>query len=197
MIKKIFRVLLTLAIVFAIFNAPYFLKQANYYLNKPEPVAVETVAPEGQDTGPRAEPNTIWIESLGIKAPVIYMEEKSEDKFQEALRSGTVHYPGTAEPGQPGNAYIFGHSSDFVTSKGDYKTVFAYLPKLEVGGIISVTDKDGWLFRYKVDRKFVVSPSDTSVLAQDTTKRQLTLQTSYPIGTALRRYIVVSYLVQE
>jgi LPXTG-site transpeptidase (sortase) family protein len=185
-------ILLGLALAIFVINAPYFLAQLKYYFNDPVPVH----APVAQDSEARVEPDRLWIESLGIEAPIIYVEEEDEAKFQEGLRSGVVHYPGTADVGKSGNSYIFGHSSDFVTAKGDYKTVFALLPRIETGSIISVSDRDGRLFKYKVDRKFAVSSKDTSVLAQDLSRKQLTLQTSYPVGTALRRYIVISYLVE-
>jgi LPXTG-site transpeptidase (sortase) family protein len=138
-------------------------------------------------------PNTLVIPALGIEAPVIYVTETTETVYQEALRDGVVHFPGTALPGQPGNTYIFGHSSDYVWSAGDYKTVFAKLPQIELGTEIELTDADGELFRYVVTETKVVGPRDLSVLDQfNNEKRILTLQTSYPLGTALQRYIVVA-----
>jgi sortase A len=139
-------------------------------------------------------PNWLWIQSLNISAPVIEPAGKTEDDFQVALRSGTVHYPGTAYPGQKGNVYIFGHSSDFAFTPGNFKTVFALLPRIEIGAQIKLTDEEGIIYYYKVTDKFVVDANRTDVLDQDTSKSILTLQTSYPIGTALRRYIVIAEL---
>lgn len=182
-------------LVMLVLNWQYFRDQVLYYINPPESQTYEVNNnDDGQAT---AEPNRLWIQSLGITAPINYVEEENEDEFQIGLRSGVVHYPDTALPGEFGNAYIFGHSSDMPTAVGDYKTVFALLPKIELDSVIEITAPDGKLYKYKVADKFVVNPDATHLLAQDLSKKQLTLQTSYPIGTALKRYIVVAYLVEE
>lgn len=142
--------------------------------------------------------NILVIRRLGIAAPIKYVDKKSEKAFQEALKEGVVHYPGTALPGAPGNVYIFGHSSDYVWVKGHYKAVFALLPKIEEGDKIIATDAEGRPFTYVVIRSFAVSPNDLSVLNQFEYKEKLlTLQTSYPVGTALKRWIVLARLSEE
>jgi LPXTG-site transpeptidase (sortase) family protein len=144
-----------------------------------------------------SQPNTLLIPSLNIAAPINFVDQNNETFFQQALQTGVVHFPGTALPGQSGNVYIFGHSSDFVWSKGHYKTVFAALPKITLGSSIIVSNAQGQQFDYTVVEKKVVSPSDLTVLAQDKTKSLLTLQTSYPLGTALKRYIVIAELKEK
>lgn len=140
-------------------------------------------------------PNHLSIPVLGIEAPIIYIDEKSEAVYQAALKTGVVHYPGTALPGEPGNVYIFGHSSDYLWSDGNYKTIFAKLPQIEQGKDIVVTDAAGRFFHYSVIETKVVGPRDMSVLSQgDGSRSLLTIQTSYPLGTALQRYIVVAEL---
>ncbi len=181
---------------YAAANWQYFFTQGKYYFKKPEAVSPQVVTEVGDDE-PMAEPNHIWVSSLGITAPIVYVDEKSEQSFQVGLRSGVVHYPGTALPGQEGNTYYFGHSSDFPTAKGDFKTVFALLPKIEKGATIQVTSKEGRLYEYVVVETKVVGPNDTSVLAQDKTKHTLSLQTSYPVGTALKRFVVIANLKEQ
>jgi len=157
--------------------------------------------PQGQSgpvsTSAQAEADHLWIESLGISAPLKYVEEANENVFQEALQEGVVHYPGTALPGQVGNSYYFGHSSDYLWAKGHYKTVFALLPRINPGTEIKITDHEGKLFSYIVTETKVVAPNDLSVLSQgDGQKSLLSIQTSYPVGTALRRFIAVAELKQ-
>lgn len=183
-----FIVLLAVSIFF-VFNHGYFYAQVAYYL-KPLPPKTQTSAGEEQ----LAKPNWLEISSLSIEAPVIYEVEKNEEAFQRALASGVVHFPDTALPGQSGNVYIFGHSSDYAWSDGKYKNIFALLPHIKVGEEVILSSSEGKVFKYKVIEKKVVSPDDLSVLAQDSARSLLTLQTSYPIGTALRRYIVVCEL---
>jgi LPXTG-site transpeptidase (sortase) family protein len=100
-------------------------------------------------------------------------------------------------PGELGNAFYFGHSSDFPNKPGNYKTVFALLPRIELDDEIMVSDEKGRVYTYKAIEKKIVKPTQTEILAQgNRTKRLLTLQTSYPIGTAISRFIVVAKLAE-
>jgi len=191
-LKRLTLAILLMAAVFVALNWPYFQRLGAYYLNPPSAEDLEVQLPQA---GTRVEPNRLRIKALGIEAPIVYTEASDEDGFQVSLRTGVVHYPGTALPGQAGNAYLFGHSSDYLTAPGDYKTVFALLPQAQVGDMIEISDPDGRLFVYSVTETAVISPDDFSRLSQDRTRRQLTLQTSYPIGTALKRFIVVAEIV--
>jgi LPXTG-site transpeptidase (sortase) family protein len=139
-----------------------------------------------------ANPNELTIESLNIRAPVVYAEEQDERVYQKALRSGVVHYPGTAMPGEDGNAYIFGHSSDYPWAKGAYKNIFASLPKIRIGEEVKISNQAGTVYVYIVRESFSASASDTYLLSQDRSKKTLTLQTSYPVGTSLKRWIVIA-----
>jgi LPXTG-site transpeptidase (sortase) family protein len=141
--------------------------------------------------------NTLQVPSLGIEAPIQYISEQTEDAYQTALQHGVVHFPGTALPGQSGNVYIFGHSSDYLWSAGDYKTIFARLPEIVNEADIFVTDDQGQRYKYQVIETKVVNPKDLSVLDQGNYQRSiLSLQTSYPLGTALQRFVVIAELRQ-
>jgi sortase A len=191
--KKVAAVLFLCLFLILVLNGPYVWVQVQFILHPP--VAVPQNLPVQAPS--RSEPNWLTVASLGIAAPVVYIDEKTEAVFQAALLRGVVHYPGTALPGQKGNVYIFGHSSDYLWSKGEYKTVFALLPKIQNGALITLSDDVGRQFTYKVYNQFVTSPDNLSVLDQGGAKKQLlTLQTSYPVGTALKRYIVQAELVQ-
>jgi LPXTG-site transpeptidase (sortase) family protein len=175
----------------------YIAMQLRYSSGAVPVVEPRPTAPEGATFKTKVEPNTLWIDSLGIKTPVIPVAEKTEKAYQEALKHGIGHFPGTATAGQPGNMYVFGHSSDFSWSDGDYKTVFALLPKIAVGDIIVVSDAEGTPYEYRVTGTAVISPKDLSVLDQHNyQKRMLTVQTSYPLGTALKRFIAIAELVE-
>jgi LPXTG-site transpeptidase (sortase) family protein len=138
------------------------------------------------------------IPSLGLDVPLVYVNTTDEVTFQQGLEQGVVHYPSTAVPGERGNAYYFGHSSDYAFKKGSFKTVFAILPKIEIGAKVYATDHAGKQFVYTVTEKKIVSPQDVSVLSQgDRTEKFLTLQTSWPLGTALKRYVVICQLENQ
>lgn len=174
---------------FAALNFGYLWKQFSFVISPHSRVAT----PQETQNDYKLEPNTLIIERLGIKTPIIYVVENSEKEFQKALATGVVHYPGTAKIGEYGNAYIFGHSSDNLWSAGNYKTIFALLPKLKTGDEIIASDDEGIKFTYKVAETAVISPDDQRYLnMRYINKKVLTLQTSYPVGTSLKRFIIVA-----
>lgn len=184
--KKILYIFLVGILAIILVNAGFFYAQIRFLIKKPAAQNISEVA-----NPKKSQPNFLSIPSLGIKAPIQYPEKQDEKVFQEFLAKGVVHYPGTALVGQLGNCYIFGHSSDFPWAKGDFKHIFALLPKIEIGAQIEISDMDGNMYIYKVTEKFVASPKDVSLLAyKKEGKKILTLQTSYPIGSAAKRYIV-------
>ncbi|MDR3643427.1 MAG: sortase [Candidatus Doudnabacteria bacterium] len=190
---KILKTLALTAIIFAgllvIFNYNYFWQNIRYDLYGVKQAAFPA-APVPSAAG--AHSYILAVPSLGISAPVIYATATGETAFQAALKNGVAHYPGTADPGQTGNCYIFGHSSDYIWSSGHYKNVFAILPKIKKGADIIISGRQNQ-YTYTVTDSRMVSPGDLSVLSQQTgQKKILTLQTSYPIGTALARWIVVA-----
>jgi LPXTG-site transpeptidase (sortase) family protein len=198
---------LTVCFVIVGLNTRYFLAHLEYALFPPDDSARLVASVDIPEQPPdsttdsqaddretkKGEPDRLIIESLGIEAPVIYIDEKGEDAYQAALLRGVVHFPGTALPGEFGNGYIFGHSSDFAWNRSPYRAIFALLTEIKLGAEISLSDAEGRIHIYRVTGTKVVSPKDMSVLDQQgNAKKILTLQTSYPLGTALRRFIVTA-----
>lgn len=196
-LKIILGVLGIVLLGFVLLNFDYFSQQIQYHVNRTFVTEVQREI-RRDEKNIVLEANELYIPTLEIRAPIIFIDGVGEEVFQPALEKGIVQYPGTAPVGVVGNTYIFGHSSDFILSKGDYKTVFALLPNIEIGAVIQVTNERGELFEYIVYEKFVAEKTATYLLDQDTKgKKILTLQTSYPIGTALQRYIVKAELKPE
>ena len=187
--KELKQVFLTLAgtiLVLLILNFGYVWDNVKYYFEKPA-ASVQTQVQEKMD------PNKLLIPSLNLDLPIVYAEKVSETEFQQDLQNGVVHYPNTANPGEVGNCYIFGHSSDYFWTKGNYKHAFSTLPHIKVGDEIIISNQGGDKFVYKVTETKVVAANDLSVLNQNTGgKKILTLQTSYPVGTALKRFVAIA-----
>ena len=189
--REVIKVTSLLLLVVAVLNWGYLSKQVMAWFVYD--VAQEQPAQESVING---QANRLAIPSLNLNVPLVYVDGTDEVTVQKGLENGVVHYLNTAMPGQFGNAYYFGHSSDYAFKKGKYKTVFAILPKIEVGAKIFVTDNTGKQFTYIVKEGKVVEAKDVSVLSQgDKTQKLLTLQTSWPLGTALKRYVVVAELI--
>ena len=117
----------------------------------------------------------------------------------EDLRKGPGHYPSTPNPGQAGNASIAGHRTT-------YGAPFHRIDELNPGDEIIVTTIQGQ-FTYLVrDNQapdgttkghFIVSPSDTWVLGQESGENLLTLTACHPKYSARQRIIVQAELVGE
>ncbi|MFH2062601.1 MAG: sortase [bacterium] len=189
----------TSTVLFGMANAGYIVRRTRLAVAPPDAVEVSDRALD--DSALKSllgSTDRILVPSLYIDAPIVSATERSERAYQLALRDGVAHLPGTPEVGDFGNAYLFGHSSDFPLTPGDYKTVFATLSDVEPGAAVYVTDGLGNAYRYLVTGTAVVSPKDLSVTGQPKErKRMLTLQTSYPVGTALRRFVVTAELDAE
>jgi LPXTG-site transpeptidase (sortase) family protein len=150
------------------------------------------------DVGPMED--RLIIPKLGKNVPIVrpsmeaLMKEdwpKFEDDIQEALRDGVVHYPGSAKPGQAGNFFLTGHSSYYPWVSSKYKDVFARLGELGIGDTYSVF-YGGDKHTYRIIEKKEVKPNNVTVLDQPTDKRLATLMTCTPVGTTLRRLILIA-----
>ena len=117
----------------------------------------------------------IEIPAVGIAAMIL------EGLEYKTLLRAVGHIPGTALPGQQGNAALAGHRDTF----------FRGLRDIGVNDEITLTTTNG-SYRYRVESIKVVKPEDIQVLdASD--EAILTLVTCYPfelVGPAPRRYIV-------
>ncbi|MBI2326799.1 sortase [Candidatus Curtissbacteria bacterium] len=123
--------------------------------------------------------------------------EKAKAKV-DSLRfdQNLAHFPGSAIPGEVGNAFITGHSvlPQFADPK-NYKTIFTKLSDLEVGDDIYV-QLAGETLHFSVQYAKIVSPHDLSVLSPISTNgRNLTLMTCVPPGTNIKRLVVITSLI--
>lgn len=117
-----------------------------------------------------------------LSIPKLRIEDAVVAIGGEDLNEHLIQYPGTALPGQVGNAVIFGHSilPRFYDPK-NYISIFSLLPTLEKGDSIFVV-YDGVEYLYKVEDMFEVTPNDIQVLEQNRSDSYLTLVTCTPPG---------------
>lgn len=137
---------------------------------------------------PNISDNHIFIPSTNIDAPIVWRVSDNESAVQSALQNGVIHIAGTALPGEIGNVFITGHSSNYFWARGNYKNIFALLNRLVVGDLIYIKYQDN-VFVYKTISSKVVKPNDLSVI-ESTNTPTLTLMTCSPVGTSLYRLIV-------
>ncbi len=146
------------------------------------------IDPSSTAVGP--EPKII-IPKINVEIPVVYDEESiQENEVQKALERGVLHYATTSNPGELGNGAIFGHSSNNILNKGDYKFAFVLLNRLEPGDTFML-QKDGKRYVFKVFDKKVVKPTEVSVLSDSAGKpATFSLITCDPPGTSINRLVV-------
>ena len=147
--------------------------------------------------------NRIIIPKMGKNIPLVDVRldagfdfDHIENIFMQELEKGIVRYPGTAKPGEIGNAFIFGHSSNYPWQKGEYNSVFVLLDTLTFGDEIIVYYNQK-KFTYIIREKKIVKPGNVKVLDRDKSKKELSLMTCWPIGTTLNRLIVFAELQEE
>lgn len=122
---------------------------------------------------------SISIPKLKIKKAVVAIGG-------EDLAESLIQYPGTAVPGKSGNAVVFGHSilPQFYNPES-YLSMFSLLPTLKNGDEVFI-DYDGISYKFIVETKFEVQPTDLQVLEQNLSDSFLTLVTCVPPGDPRR-----------
>jgi len=144
-----------------------------------------------QDT-PVGDESKIIIPKINLEVPVVFgLNSINEKDIQNALEDGVVHYSSTPNPGENGNSVIVGHSSNNILNSGKYKFAFVLLKRLESEDIFFV-EKDNVRYTYKIYKKEVVKPDDTSVLQTQDKANTMTLITCDPPGTSINRLIITA-----
>ncbi len=164
---------------------PLVKNEVGYQLNKTKSQNIENIAPLSREFG-------IVIPKLGINVKVIKnVNPYDANIYQKALTQGVAHAEGTNLPGEAGNIFIFSHSSENFFEAVRYNSIFYLLPKLELGDTITLYYNNN-RFDYHVSEKKIVDPGDIKYLSANSEKPQLTLMTCYPLGTNLKRFIIVA-----
>jgi sortase A len=125
---------------------------------KPFVLTKASVVPKPQVIG------ILQVDLISLKLPIV------EGIRKQDLKIAPGHIPGTAVPGQVGNAVIAGHRSY------SYGRMFNRLEELKLGDTIkvNVAKKN---YEYTIYEKKMVDPSDISVLNYNKTDTILTLIT--------------------
>jgi LPXTG-site transpeptidase (sortase) family protein len=132
------------------------------------------------------------IPKIGAKAKVVANVNAADKKeYMEALKEGVAHAAGTAYPGQGKTVYLFAHSTTLGINQVRYNAVFYLLDQMEEGDLVQVV-KDNRLYEYEVFEKKVVGAKEVEYLSYEDEGEVLVLQTCWPIGTALKRLLVMA-----
>lgn len=141
--------------------------------------------------------NRIVIPSIGVDTPIVQRQTKDYDAFvngdfSNELENGVVKYPTSPAPGQKGNIFLFGHTSQEYRKHNKYGTVFRNIPNLTAGDEIQLV-REGELYRYQVITTEIVSPKkvgESYLKYANLSEEYLTLMGCYPIGRADKRMLI-------
>ena len=99
---------------------------------------------------------------------------------QKLLKAGVVHLPITPAPGQVGNSYIIGHTSNFPQVKSNYNTIFKpFESKSRVGDVFTIWDHKCRQMTFRVFEALAIGENDTATAYQNMgDRRVVTLQGS-------------------
>jgi sortase A len=134
-------------------------------------VAIPTPGPEA--------PTRIVIPAIDVDALVV------EGDTWEQLKLGVGHHLRSANPGERGNMVLSAHNDI-------YGEIFRHLGDLELGDEVIIYAGEQ-PYRYAVQAKQIVEPTQVSVLAP-TTKPVATLISCYPYMVDTHRIVVVAEL---
>ena len=101
------------------------------------------------------------IKSIGLNAAIVYGEQN--------LDYVVAKYRSSANFGQAGNIILAGHNN----MKG---SIFKNLYKVKIGDIIEIKT-DNNIYKYKLTERVIVNPSDSGLLTQDISEKEITLIT--------------------
>ena len=133
--------------------------------------------------GPVPEGFRIRIPRLGIDLPIQEGDLKRDTDDQRTPEGYAFHLPGTALPGEHGNAFLYAHAR---------RQMFLTLWGARPGDEVLVLAPNGTVLKYVVsDVLPSVAPTDVSATRPTSTER-LTLQTSTGPSPSDPRFIVVA-----
>lgn len=139
----------------------------------------------------------IVIEKINANAKIVAgVNPANEREYTAALGSGVAEALGSTPPGQPGNLYLFSHSTNAPWNIVRYNAIFYLLKELEPGDRVIIFYKNK-RYDYIVFDKVIAQPTDITYLTNRYDFPVLTLQTCDPPGTLINRLIVKARLVNS
>ncbi len=162
-----------------------------------EPGSFGSVEAKENEIVPVSTQFGIVIEKINANAKIIpNVNPANEREYVAALQQGVAAALGSTLPGQPGNLYLFSHSTDAPWNIVRFNAIFYLLRELDKGDRVIIFYQDK-RYDYIVYDKIIATPTDVSYLTNKYETPVLTLQTCDPPGTLLNRLIVRARLINS
>lgn len=134
-------------------------------------------------------PQSIHIKKLDREIEILNPVSRTVSDLDEALLSGTVRHPDSAQLGQDGNVFILGHSSYLPQVFNKNFQAFNGIDQLEWGDLIEVVGENN-VYVYRVENVYEAKANNATVIPINTKDRRLTLATCDSFGSIDDRFIV-------
>lgn len=141
-------------------------------------------------------PTKIIFDDLDKEITVLNPESREIADLDAALLEGVVRHPDSANFSEPGNIFIFGHSSYLPNVFNKNFQAFNGIQELDWGDTIRVQSKEAE-YTYFVEKVYKVKATEDVVIPNTPGKARLTLQTCNSFGSKDDRFIVEAKLVSE
>ncbi|MCR4306137.1 MAG: sortase, partial [Candidatus Daviesbacteria bacterium] len=136
----------------------------------------------------------IIIPKINLQSQVIPdVDPFNKNEYLNALSKGVAHAKDTALPGEEGNVFIFGHSTDVPFNVARLNAVFYLINKLKPGDEIKLS-YNGKGYKYIVNSTTIIGSKEVNYLQNNSKSRTLTLMTCWPPGTTFKRLLVTGLL---
>ncbi len=140
-------------------------------------------------------PVSITFDSLNKTVTVLNPTSHSVSDLDEALLSGVVRYPDSADFSSPGNIFILGHSSYLPNVFNKNFQAFNGIQNLTWGDTIRLRSGDTE-YIYQVDRVYKSNTSEGEISLESGVAK-LTLATCNSFGAKTDRFIVEASLIDQ
>lgn len=160
---------------------------------KVAPKGIQSVVSQTPEREYADEDDSVQIESIGIKAPLIIPDGESDAEIYDALKRGVAHFPTSSLPGEKGVMILLGHSSPPNWPKIDYDWVFTEAELLEPGDEVRIVF-GGRVFTYLVTEKIFLEIGQ-DVPSYDSDEREMILLSCWPPGKNIKRIGVRGVLI--
>lgn len=139
-------------------------------------------------------PTKIILDALDREVAVVNPESRSVTALDNALLTGVVRHPDSADFKTEGTIFLFGHSSYLPNVINKNFQAFNGIQKLSWGDTIRLQSSDAD-YVYSVDRVYKASANDATVKIE-MGKPKLTLVTCDSFGSKSDRFVVEATLIE-
>ena len=152
-----------------------------------------TPEPAGLVPDPARQPSFHRSQTSGtpvttLRIPTISLDEVVRSGVSlDVIDRGVAHWAGTAGPGDEGNVVLAGHRTT-------HTRPFEDLDRVSVGDLVYLDDGSGFEVIYRVDKTFIVDPSDLWI-TYNRDRPSLTMFACHPKGSARYRIVVTAELL--